>query len=146
MNGYPRDMFEEMDEVFARLFSRMQDDMFHGNMPATGYRIVYQSTGLPGTGQGMPAPQVRSDANPVAEVHQLDDEVMVVAELPGAAPESVRLSLTGQRLIIEAGTAEMPYRTTADLPPVESEPVRQSFRNSVLEVTYRLLPEKQELS
>ena len=37
MNGYPRDMFEEMDEIFDHLFARMQEDFMTGK--SAGFRI-----------------------------------------------------------------------------------------------------------
>jgi HSP20 family molecular chaperone IbpA len=142
MNGYPRDMFEEMDEMFARLFSQMQQHMLTGNQPLSGYRIVVQNTGYPSAEPDIPSVQPRTTTNPVAEVHRIDDEVKVIAELPGARPESVRLDLQCQRLTIDAGEPDLPYHTTADLPPVDAGSLQQSFRNGVLEVTFQILPEK----
>ena len=141
MNGYPRDMFDEMDEVFARLFSRMQQEMMAGNEPVSGYRILIEGTGFPPADREVPQVQPRVTTTPVAEVHRIDDEVRVIVELPGARADSIRLDLNNQRLTIDAGEPDMPYHTTADLPPVDPGSMQQSFRNSVLEVTLRTLGE-----
>ena len=141
MRGYSRDMFEEMDEIFARLFSQMQHEMLADNRQFSGYRIVIRGSDFPESSGNTLRVQPRITETPVAEVHRIDDEVKVIAELPGARPDSIRLGVDGQRLIIDAGDPEMPYHTMADLPPVDAGSMQQSFRNGVLEVTFRLLPE-----
>lgn len=146
MNGYPRDMFDEMDEIFAHLISRMEHDRLSGEKPVSGYRIVIQSSGYPPEPEGMQAVQPRAIQSPVPEVHRIDNEIKVIAELPGAPAGSVRLGLAGQRLTIEAGTPEMPYHTTADLPPVEAGSMQHTFRNGVLEVTFRVPDREPETS
>ena len=141
MNRYSRDMFEEMDEVFARLFTQMQQEMMTGNPAVSGYRIVIEGHGKPGRETDLPRADPRITNTPVAEVHRIDDEVKVITELPGALVESIHLDIQEKKLTIDAGDAEMPYHTTADLPPVDTGSMQQSFRNGVLEVTFRLLPE-----
>ncbi len=146
MNGYPRDMFDEMDEMFARLFSRMHHEMDTGFLPASGYHVVYHGTrGMPAE-PDLPKVQPRATRNPAAEVHQIDDEVMVVAELPGARPESVRISLDNTLLTISADEPEMPYHTQATLPPVDPATMQKTFRNGVLEVTFRRLADPENRS
>jgi HSP20 family molecular chaperone IbpA len=130
-------MFEEMDEIFTRLFSRVQQQMSMGEMPVSGYHIVIQGGGRPAVEDGMQSLPSRVTQSPAAEVHRIDDMVMVVAELPGAPQESVRLDISGQRLIIDAGPRELPYHTTADLPPGDAGSMQHTFKNGVLEVTFR---------
>ncbi len=142
MNGYPRDMFEEMDTIFYHLFSRMHEDFMDGSPQVTGFRIVIDSAMAPGAMQESPAHQPRASLNPAAEVHRLDDEVKVIAELPGAARESIRLDVQGSMLIIDADGPDTPYHTAASLPAVDSGSIQSTFRNGVLEVTFRVLPEE----
>jgi HSP20 family molecular chaperone IbpA len=142
MNGYPGDMFEEMDTIFDHLFSRMHENFMDGSPQVTGFRIVIDSTMTPGATQESPAVQPRAGLNPAAEVHRLDDEVKVIAELPGAARESIRLDVQGSTLVIDADGPDTPYHTTAGLPSVDTGSMKSTFRNGVLEVTFRLLPEE----
>ena len=137
----PMDMFEEMDEMFARLFTRMDREFASGNPQVCGYRIVMGNEGMPGGMQEIPASSSRVTHEPVAEVHRIGDETKVVAELPGATDESVRLDVKGNTLVIDAGDAENHYHTTADLPPVDAASMQGSFKNGVLEVTFRNLPD-----
>ncbi|MDD1689786.1 MAG: hypothetical protein LUQ66_03910 [Methanoregula sp.] len=135
----PMDMFEEIDEMFARLFSRMDREFMEGNPRVHGYRIEYSNANPV---QGMtetPLSPPRSTHEPVAEVHRIGDETKVITELPGATEEMIRLDVRGNTLVIDAGDAENHYHTTADLPPVEAASMQKSFRNGVLEVTFRNL-------
>jgi HSP20 family molecular chaperone IbpA len=145
MNGYPRDMFEEMDEVFDHLFARMQRDMFSHGQPASGYRIVIENRDnntLPL--QDLVAAPPRISANPKAEVHRINEEVKVIAELPGATSDSIRLDVQGRILIIEAVGIDAPYHTIAEIPLVDAGTMQSTFRNGVLEVTLQALPEPAE--
>jgi len=141
MNSYSRDMFEEMDDMFARIFTRMQQEMMTGDPAVSGYRIIIEGHGIPRGEPDLPRADPRITNTPVTEVHRIDDEVKVITELPGALVESIHLDIQEKKLTIDAGDAEMPYHTTADLPPVDTGSMQQSFRNGVLEVTFRLLPE-----
>ena len=137
----PMDMFDEMDEMFARLFSRMDREFMDGNSRVHGYRIEYLN-GNPVQGMAeTPLSPPRSTHEPVAEVHRIGDETKVITELPGATEEMIRLDVRGNTLVIDAGDAENHYHTTADLPPVEAASMQKSFRNGVLEVTFRNLPD-----
>lgn len=140
MHNDPMDMFEEMDEMFARLFTRMDREFSAGTPQVTGYRMVYRNGGDPSTMAEVQKSQVRAMHEPVAEVHRLGDETMVITELPGATDETIRLDVNGSTLIIDAGDADRHYRTTAALPRVDAASMKRSFRNGVLEVTFRNLP------
>ena len=45
MQGNPMDMFDEMDEMFARLFSRMDREFMNGSPQGYGYRIMVRDNG-----------------------------------------------------------------------------------------------------
>lgn len=146
MNGYSQDVFDEMDVVFDRLLAQMQQGMLAKNQPISGYRIVIEGTGFSPADPDLVRVQPRARENPQAEVHCIDDEVRIVTELPGAPEESIRIGLQGQHLTIDAGDPDMPYQTSADLPPVDAGTMQKSFRNGVLEVTFRLRPGEQPQS
>jgi HSP20 family protein len=136
------DMFDEMDEMFARLFTRMNRELASGNPQVYGYQIVFRGGDDGGSAvtEVHPSPS-RVSSEPVAEIHQIGDEIKVISELPGATDESIRLEVKGSTLVIDAGDAEHHYRTTAELPPVDAASMQRSFRNGVLEVTFRNLPD-----
>jgi len=135
------DMFEEMDEMFDRLFARMNQEFSTGTPEVCEYRIVISNGGARGGMQEIPAAPDRATREPVAEIHRIGDETRVVTELPGATEDSLRLDVKGSTLIIDAGDAEHHYHTTADLPPVDPASMETSFKNGVLEVSFRNLPD-----
>jgi len=144
MNRDPKDMFGEMDELFDRLFSRM-DREFPGDSPQVyGYRIEIDDNGMHGGMAECTAPVSRETREPVAEIHRIGDETMVIAELPGAGEDSLRLAVNGNTLVIDAGAAEDHYHTTAALPPVDVASMQHTLRHGVLEVTFRNLPDTPE--
>jgi len=141
MNGDPMDMFGQMDGMFARLFTRMDREFMAGSPQFCGYRIVFRNGDpVQGITEG-PPPLSRSTREPVAEIHRIGDETKVIAELPGTSDEMIRLDVKGSTLVIDAGDAENHYHTTADLPRVDAASIQRSFKNGVLEVTFRNLPE-----
>jgi len=135
----PRDMFREMDEMFARLFTRMNGGIDSGEHQVYGCHIVIHGGGDHPVEPEKPALPMRGDSVPVAEVHRIDDEVKVIVELPGAPAESVTLSVQDGKLVIDAKGCMNHYHTTADLPPVNEDSMQSSFRNGVLEVTFGVL-------
>ncbi len=135
----PLDIFEEMDEMVARLFSRMDRDFTPGSPHLPGYRILIRNGEEPSGTTAGPAMEPGMVREPVAEVHHIGDEVKVITELPGTDSEAIRLGVKGSRLVIDAGDGDHHYRTSADLPPVDATSMQKSFRNGVLEVTFRSL-------
>ena len=140
MHNNPMDMFEEMDELFARLFSRMDREFMAGSPNVYGYRIVLGGDGNGQVREIQPPALRRTASEPVAEVHKVGEETMVITELPGAAEESIRLDIRGSTLFIDAGDAENHYHTTADVPGIDPSSLQRSFRHGVLEVTFRNVP------
>jgi len=138
------DMFDQMDEMFARLFSQMSRDMSTGGSKMYGYHIVIDNGNGPGNVTEFQPALPRSAGEPVAEVHHIGDETMVIAELPGITEESVRLDVKGTTLVIDAGDADNHYHTTAEVPGVDVATMTKSLKNGVLEVTFSNLSKKEK--
>jgi HSP20 family molecular chaperone IbpA len=134
-------MFEEMDELFSRLFSRIDRELMAEGPQVYEYRIVIDDNLMPGGREALPGPASRATREPVAEVHRIGDETRVIAELPGATDDTIRLAVNGSTLVIDAGEAEDHYHSTADLPPVDAASMQHTFRNGVLEVSFHNLPD-----
>ena len=138
------DMFDQMDDMFARLFSQMSRDMTIGGPKVYGYHIVIDNGNGPGDVTEFQPALPRSSGEPVAEVHHIGDETMVIAELPGIMEESVRLDMKGTTLVIDAGDADNHYHTTAEVPGADPATMKRSLKNGVLEVTFSNLPKKEK--
>jgi HSP20 family protein len=139
MNDEMQDMFRQMDAMMERLFAGMEAGFPRDIRPGiSGYHIVI-SGGPCGEDCGCTESHPRDTREPVTEVHRIGSEVKVIAELPGATEETVRLALQGDSLTIDAGDADRHYHTHATLPPVDPATLMKSIKNGVLEVTFTAL-------
>lgn len=71
------------------------------------------------------------------DVHEYDDEVVVVADVPEADRSEIDLRCDGRTLAIRVGGTPRPSLKRVDLPAyVDDGSARTSFNNGVLEVTF----------
>ncbi len=90
---------------------------------------------------GMAGPDGGADAGFGADTHvstyQSDDEVRVVADLPGVEKESIDLKCDGETLTLAAAGENRQYEERVRLPtPVDEHSANASFNNGVLQVTF----------
>jgi HSP20 family molecular chaperone IbpA len=135
----PKDMFRDMDELFAHLFARMTSDFPAGDPQAFGYHMVIQRGGESSPVSCSQPGQLRAGSKSVVEVHRIGDEVKVITELPGITRESLHLTIDGNKLSLDADAGTRQYHTTATLPPVDPDSMQVSLKNGVLEVTFGIL-------
>jgi HSP20 family molecular chaperone IbpA len=143
MQGNPMDLFDEMDELFARLFSRMDREFLDGIPQGYGYRFMFRDNEKGFERKEMAGgadPLPRLTGEPVAEVHCVGNEVKVIADLPGITEETLRLGVKRNTLVIDAGDADHHCHTSAALPPVDTASMHKTLKNGVLEVTFTSLP------
>jgi len=146
MQGNPMDMFDELDEMFARLISRMDQEFTVCSPQVYEYHITLSDA------EGPTIQEIADNAGsmsrvigePVAEVHRIGNEVKVITDLPGITEETLRLDVKGNTLVIDAGDADHSFRTSATLPPVDIGSLQKTLKNGVLEVTLMSLPEPSE--
>ncbi|MHB8163790.1 MAG: Hsp20/alpha crystallin family protein [Methanoregula sp.] len=137
MNKVPEDMFREMDTFAAHLFSRMARDFDTGFLPGYDHYVVIRSEDFEPSRFREPE-EIPSyvEPEPKPEVHRIDNEIREIAGLPGAIRESVRLTLEGNELFIDADGGSRHYHTVAALPPVEPGSMQSTIKNGVLEVRF----------
>jgi HSP20 family protein len=81
------------------------------------------------------------------DVHETDEEVRVVADLPGVEKEAIDLRCDGTVLTVEAGGDRREYRERVDLPArVDEHSADASYNNGVLEVTFDRAEDAQDIS
>ena len=92
--------------------------------------------------------KITETREPIVDVFDEKDHVLIVAELPGVLEESIKLDLKGDILILEAGDEKRKYSKEILLPrptspgrspggraaKVDFESKEKSFKNGVLEV------------
>lgn len=111
----PRDPF---DELFREL-ERMMNQMMRGSPD------VKLSTGAD-SGFG-------DDTH--VDIHEQDDEIRVIADLPGVTKDDIGLKCDGRLLTISARSDRRNYDERIELPGrVDETSARASYNNGVLEV------------
>lgn len=117
------DRNDPFDELFREL-ERMMNDV----MGIDSRFDVETYAGSGGTGFG-------SDTH--VDVYDEDDEVRVVADLPGIPKENIDLSCNGKLLTIHAESDSREYDERIRLPTrVDEHSARASYNNGVLEVRF----------
>jgi HSP20 family protein len=71
----------------------------------------------------------------LVDVIEENDEIIVVAEVPGIEKEEIKVHIKGRNLTIRVENPQRPYRKTVELPTkVKKDHAKSSIRNGILEV------------
>jgi HSP20 family protein len=129
-----RDDRDDRDDPFEDLFrqlERMMNEMMgEGNVDVEGV-----SPG--GTDFG-------GDTH--VDVHRTDDDVRVVADLPGVEKEAIDLTCDGEVLTISAGSGHRDYEERVSLPVrVDEHSATATYNNGVLEVVFDPLEDSADI-
>jgi len=80
-------------------------------------------------------PMIREEREPLVDVMEEKDEVVVVAELPGVEKEDINLNATEDTLTISVDTPQRKYYKELRLPTeVNPKSAKAQYKNGVLEV------------
>ncbi|MEB3816563.1 MAG: Hsp20/alpha crystallin family protein [Desulfurococcales archaeon] len=89
-------------------------------------------------------PRISDVIEPLIDVIEDDDEVIIVAELPGVEKDKIKVRATENKVIIKAENSRKYYKEI-DLPAkVDPSSAKASYRNGVLEVKLKKLESKKE--
>jgi len=79
--------------------------------------------------------KVAETREPIVDVFDEKEHILLIVELPGAAKENIKLDLKGDILILEAGDAKSRYSKEILLPVrVDFAKREMNFKNGVLEI------------
>lgn len=82
--------------------------------------------------------EISEEREPIVDVFDEKDEILVIAELPGIDEKEIRLDLKEDILLLEASDKERKYKKEILLPAkVEMESKKMSFKNGILEVRFK---------
>ncbi|WP_336327235.1 Hsp20/alpha crystallin family protein [Halovenus sp. HT40] len=71
------------------------------------------------------------------DIHEHDDEIRVVADIPGVEKDAIDLQCDGKTLHLEAGGGERRYDERVSLPSrVDEHSASATYNNGVLEVVF----------
>ncbi|MCG2686305.1 Hsp20/alpha crystallin family protein [Candidatus Parcubacteria bacterium] len=80
-------------------------------------------------------PVIDETREPIVDVFDEKDYVLVVAELPGVDEAKIETKISGQSLIIKATNAERKYEKEVLLPAkVAAQTLKKSYKNGILEI------------
>jgi HSP20 family protein len=84
-------------------------------------------------------PTISEEREPLVDVIERNDEVKVIAEVPGVSKENIKVKvLNGEKLVIQATGEDRKYYKEIELPTkVDEKSAKASYKNGVLEVTLK---------
>jgi HSP20 family protein len=89
----------------------------------------------PETRLGRPSIGISEKREPLVDIMETDDEVRIIAELPGVEKESIRLHATENSIAISVDTPQRKYNKEIELKAnVNPKQAKSSYKNGVLEV------------
>lgn len=144
--------FEIFDEIFERMM-RDLDEFFRAASSGEvrpfirGFSIRIGPDGKPEIKEFGTKPKIAEgieERKPLIDVIETDDEVQVIAEMPGVRKEDIDLNATEKSLEIRAEGENRRYHEIVDLPcEVIPESAKARYNNGVLEVVFKKkYPEK----
>ncbi len=150
----PEDMFRTIEEMMQKMMSEMNEGKlfdsetfeemlrnpegtspfvfgFSMNVGPDGKPII-QRFGNPPVDEGA---EPSSTLEPLVDVVEDEDEIIVVAEVPGVEKDEIKVRIKGTSLTIHANNTERPYHKVVELPAkVQKQDAKSAIRNGVLEV------------
>lgn len=124
----------EIEALIRELIGRLiesQQAVGQTRVPvAIGFKVFY----------GPDAEEAPEVIELVPEVSTIEDKVVVVTEVPGIAPENIRMGMTGRTLQIFAEEDGRRFHTAAPLPPCDLSSVRTRLKHGILEVVLDAYP------
>ena len=140
---------EMMEEMMRRAFERPLREARGFRPYVYGFSMSVGPDGKPvvrefGNVQpGRLGPQLREEREPLVDIMEEDEDVVIVAELPGVEKGDINLHTSEEHLTISVDTAHRKYHKELSLPTkVDHKSARASYKNGVLEVRLRKLREK----
>jgi HSP20 family protein len=150
----PDELFHQIEEMMNRMMNEMdQGTLFDGeafeemlrnpegtNPFVFGFSMkvgpdgkpIIQRFGNPPMDEGA---QITPSLEPLVDVVEEDDEIIVVAEVPGVEKDEIKVRIKGTALTIHADNPHRPYHKVIELPSrVQKEDAKSAIRNGVLEV------------
>ena len=157
-------IFEDIDRMFREMERMMEEEfkMFTSRVPKDyvkerklpdgsvvrewgpfvyGYSIKIGPDGKPEIrefGNVKPSrfgPKVKEEREPLVDIVETDNEIQVVAELPGVEKEDIKLHGTEDSLVISVDNPQRKYYKEVNLPAkVNVKEAKTQYKNGVLEI------------
>ncbi|SDR26241.1 Hsp20/alpha crystallin family protein [Natronobacterium texcoconense] len=120
---------DDRDEPFDDLFreiERMMNEMMNG----ADTNVNFDSPGPSNSENGF-------GADTHVDIHDTDEKIRVIADLPGVEKDNIELECDGKSLTISASSDHRQYDERVDLPRrVNEHTASATYNNGVLEVVF----------
>ncbi len=118
---------EDRNDPFDEFFSEIERMMNEMMGPEANFRFEHSS--------GRSSEQ--TGANMHLDIHESEDEIRVIADIPGVDKEEIELQCDGETLQLEADSGERRYDERISLPArVDEHSASATYNNGVLEVIF----------
>lgn len=138
------DVAQELKEAGGEIKKEGEIDLSHlkeGMKGVFGFSVKTASGGRPivepfGNIKKSPkGPEVREEREPITDVFDEKEEIIILAEMPGVNQEDIKVNLEGDILNISAQTGNRKYHKEILLTKkVKPETLAKSFKNGILEI------------
>jgi HSP20 family molecular chaperone IbpA len=134
---------EEYQKIMEMVKQLVQQALERGSVQPGMQGVFIMIQGMPKEGCGgacgskKPAPIIDTPA----EVHDTEDEVRVLTDMPGVEEDQLHVRIREGTLWIVGVSGTQGYRARVPLGGVDQEPVRCSCRHGVVEAVFRKLTE-----
>ncbi|MGQ9479178.1 MAG: archaeal heat shock protein Hsp20 [Thermoproteota archaeon] len=89
--------------------------------------------------------EVKESTEPLVDVITEDNQIKVIAEVPGVDNKDIKLNIVGKTLYIKAESERRKYSKDVELPEeVDPKNAKASYRNGILEVTLSRLRKEEK--
>ncbi|MCS7119007.1 MAG: archaeal heat shock protein Hsp20 [Archaeoglobaceae archaeon] len=139
------DPFRDFDEIFRRMMRDIESAFKLGEMGeikpiVRGFSIRIGPDGKPEIREFGTKPLIKEtgieERKPLVDVIETDNEIQVIAEMPGVKKEEIELKATERTLEIKAEGETRKYHEVVNLPAeVNPDSAKARYNNGVLEVT-----------
>ena len=136
-------IFGNLDEIIERMFESIEMDEIKIRPVIYGFSLTQRPGEEPEIQEfGNLRPSSHGfevgERKPIIDVLESEDEVHVIAEIPGVDKEDIKLDATETSLGISAKTESTEYSEHVDLPvSVHIDSAKASYKNGVLDVTLK---------
>ncbi len=151
----PESVFQQIDEMMDRMMQGLSEggmldpesmEKFMRNPESTnpfvfGFSMRVGPDGKPfiqrfgNTNPDVEGAKTAHRLEPLVDVMEEDDEIIVIAELPGVERDEIKVRIKGTTLTIHVENPSRPYHKEIELPgKVKKEQAKSAIRNGVLEV------------
>jgi len=136
------DIFRQMEENMARIFNEIMKPMDEPRSIVYGFTLKNGSDGRPQIEEFGNIPRkgasFMGEREPLVDVIEGDDEIKVIAELPGVDKKDIDLDADANQLTIDVDNKDRKYHKEVSLPAeVEYDNVKAAYKNGILEVTMK---------